>query len=161
MCAYKDYSMYSSIDVLYRSKFADVLLYKPIRSPFFALLWQSKGLVTKAMENVENLASAVLTQKFAGEPATEVKTERLSMAVQRADPSGSGKIGAKTGGGDFMMPDVAALFGIDGNNTKKLPPVDTKVGRVSIKQLIHSIPDLNVQLYTSFKERHSHFRVYD
>ena len=79
------------------------------------------------MENVENLASAVLTQKFAGEPATEVKTGRLSMAVQRADPSSSGKIGASTGGGDFMMPNVGSLFGIEGNDTSGIPPVDTKV----------------------------------
>ena len=83
--------------------------------------------MTKAMENVENLASAVLTQKFAGEPPTEVKTERLSMAVQRADPSSSGKIGASTGGGNFMMPNVGSLFGIEGNDTTGIPPVDTKV----------------------------------
>ena len=95
-------------------------------------MFQSRGLVTKAMQNVENLASAVLTQKFAGEPPTEVKTERLSMAVQRADPSSSGKIGASTGGGDFMMPNVGSLFGMVGNDTSGIPPVDTKVKRSNL-----------------------------
>lgn len=83
--------------------------------------------MAKALQNVENLATAVLTQKFAGEPPTEVKTERLAMAVQRADPSATGKIGAATGGGDFMVPNVGSLFGMEGNDTSGIPPVDTKV----------------------------------
>ena len=85
--------------------------------------------MTKAMQNLDNLAGAVMTQKFAGEPPTEVKTERLSMAVQRADPSSSGKVGGSTGGGDFMMPGVGSLFGMEGNDTSGIPPVDTKVSK--------------------------------
>ena len=84
-------------------------------------------MVNKALENVENLATAVLNQKFAGEPPTEVKTERLSMAVERTNPSSFGKKPATTGGGGFLMPDAGSLFGIEGNDTSGMPPVDTKV----------------------------------
>lgn len=84
-------------------------------------------MVNKALANVENLASAVLNQKFPGELPTEVKTERLSMAVERAHPSSFGKKPATTGGGGFLMPDAGTLFGLEGNDTSGLPPVDTKV----------------------------------
>lgn len=83
--------------------------------------------MNKALQNLENLAFAVLNQKFPGEPATEVVTDRLSMAVERTNPSSFGKKPSTTGGGSFMMPDAGVLFGVDGNDTSGLSAVDTKV----------------------------------
>ena len=77
------------------------------------------------MENIENLTQALLNQKFAGEPATKVKTERLSLAVQRKDSATTADNFTSTlAGGSFMMSSLGSLFEKDGN----ISIIDIKVG---------------------------------